>query len=67
MPVRRFAVLLRFFPLFFAVIARCFLLLFRRCDCKNPRNSAAFADRAAVFSWKNSEKQRRLAAVAVLP
>jgi len=66
-PAWRFAVLGGCFPLFLAVIARCFLLLFCRRDTQDPKNSAAFTGGAAVFSWKNSEKQRWLAAAVVLP
>jgi hypothetical protein len=61
------AVFVRCFPLFFAVIARCFSLLFFCRDGQKPRHSDAFAGGAAVLLWKNSEKQRRLAAAPVLP
>jgi len=55
----------------FPVVSRCycslFLLLFCRRDTQDPKNSAAFTGGAAVFSWKNSEEQRWLAAAVVLP
>jgi hypothetical protein len=45
-------------PLFFAVFARCFSLLFRAISSLKPRKSAILAGIAAVFSWNNSEYQR---------
>jgi len=64
--MRRSVVFGRCFLLFFAAIACCFSLLFGARHCKKARNFAAFAKRPAVFSWKNSEKQRRLAGAPVL-
>jgi hypothetical protein len=57
-----------------AVVGRCsrcycslFSLLFRRGDCHEPWNSAAFAGWPAVFSVEKQRKQRRLVVAPILP
>jgi len=54
-PFAVFAAVYSGIPLFFAVFARCFSLLFRSGASLKPRKSAAKVGSTAVFFGNNSE------------